>query len=212
MRSLKARVLAALLLVPFGAHATDDALTTTQVFELYGRVIVHGDAASQSALASYLGTGNGPAVANALASLSHLDAAPELADWPRAAAALRTRQAAVRCTIDHVRYRPGSLARYADVDYRCRLPDLVALLLVYRQHPVPFNGPHPPQMAPDLAAAYTQMLAAAPAQDRIATLTFNRERQGATWQVGNPSPLMATLADAFLPFFEWNEHLQEDAE
>ncbi|MEG0184816.1 MAG: hypothetical protein RR704_15340 [Stenotrophomonas sp.] len=201
---LKTWGLAALLLVPCAAQATAGTLTNAQVFDLYVQVVVHGDATAQSALARYLDADKGAAIAAAFASVSRLDSAPEMADWPQAAAALRARQASVRCTIDSVQYPLGPDGDNASVDYRCTLPDLVALLPVYRQQPVPFNGPHPPQMAPALAAAYTQMIADAPTRERTVTLAFERDRSG-RWRA-DPSPLMGTLADAFLPFFEWNEH------
>ena len=140
---------------------------------------------------------------------SHLEDAPELADWPNAAAALRKRQKSVHCATDSVRHAQTDSA---DVDYRCHLPDLSALLPVYRQHPVPFNGPHPPQMARELATAYTQMIAVAPDRERIITVSFKRDDDDGPWRVQNPTPLMSGLADAFLPFFEWNEHLPDEAE
>jgi len=194
----------AALLAPGTALASAPALTPVQVFDLYAQVIVHGDAAAQATLARYLDTDNGAAFAAALAGASHLDEAPELADWPKAAAALRKRQASVHCATDSVRHAQTDSA---DVDYRCHLPDLSALLPVYRQHPVPFNGPHPPQMARELATAYTQMIAVAPDRERIITVSFHRDPDGGAWRVQNPTPLMSGLADAFLPFFEWNEHL-----
>ncbi len=202
--ALKRLGLAALLLAPGTALASAPALTPVQVFDLYAQVMVHGDAAAQATLARYLDTDNGPALAAALAGASHLDEAPELADWPKAAAALRKRQASVHCSTDSVRH---AQADSADVDYRCPLPDLSALLPVYRQHRVPFNGPHPPQMARELATAYTQMIAVAPDRERIITVSFKRDHDGGAWRVQNPTPLMSGLADAFLPFFEWNEHL-----
>jgi hypothetical protein len=202
--ALKRLGLAALLLAPVTAVASAAELTPVQAFDLYAQVIVHGDAAAQATLAGYLDTDNGPALAAALAGASHLDEAPELADWPKAAAALRMRQTSVHCTIDSVRHAQADIA---DVDYRCHLPDLSALLPVYRQHSVPFNGPHPPQMARELATAYTQMMAVAPDRERIITVSFHRDHDGGPWHVQNPTPLMSGLADAFLPFFEWNEHL-----
>ncbi|SMR83014.1 MULTISPECIES: hypothetical protein [Stenotrophomonas] len=202
--ALKRLGLAALLLAPVTAVASAAELTPVQAFDLYAQVIVHGDAAAQATLAGYLDTDNGPALAAALAGASHLDEAPELADWPKAAAALRKRQTSVHCTIDSVRH---AQADSAYVDYRCYLPDLSALLPVYRQHSVPFNGPHPPQMARELATAYTQMMAVAPDRERIITVSFKRDHDGGPWHVQNPTPLMSGLADAFLPFFEWNEHL-----
>ncbi|WP_340570001.1 hypothetical protein [Stenotrophomonas sp. G106K1] len=204
---LKQLGLAALLLAPGIALASAPALTPVQVFDLYAQVIVHGDTAAQATLARYLDTDNGPALAAALAGASHLDEAPELADWPKAAAALRKRQKSVHCATDSVR---RAQADSADVDYRCHLPDLSALLPVYRQHRVPFNGPHPPQMARGLATAYTQMIAVAPDRERIITVPFHREHDGGAWRIQNPAPLMSGLADAFLPFFEWNEHLPDE--
>jgi hypothetical protein len=206
--ALKRLGLAALLLAPGTALASAPALTPVQVFDLYAQVIVHGDAAAQATLARYLDTDNGAAFAAALAGASHLDEAPELADWPKAAAALRKRQTSVHCATDSVRHAQTDSA---DVDYRCHLPDLSALLPVYRQHRVPFNGPHPPQMASELATAYTQMIAVAPDRERIITVSFNRDHDGGPWRVQNPTPVMSGLADAFLPFFEWNEHLPDDA-
>ncbi|MCO7469987.1 hypothetical protein NJG16_07910 [Stenotrophomonas maltophilia] len=194
----------AALLAPVTAVASAAELTPVQAFDLYAQVIVHGDAAAQATLAGYLDTDNGPALAAALAGASHLDEAPELADWPKAATALRKRQKSVHCAIDSVRHPQTDSA---DVDYRCHLPDLSALLPVYRQHPVPFNGPHPPQMARELATAYAQMIGVAPDQERIITVSFHRAPDGGAWRVQNPTPLMSGLADAFLPFFEWNEHL-----
>jgi len=61
-------------------------------------------------------------------------------------------------------------------------------------------------MASELASAYTQMIATAPDRERIITVSFERDHDGGAWRVQNPSPLMGELADAFLPFFEWNEH------
>lgn len=205
--ALKRLGLAALLLAPGTALASAAELTPVQAFDLYAQVIVHGDAAAQATLAGYLDTDNGPALAAALAGASHLDEAPELADWPKAAAALRKRQASVHCATDSVRHAQTDSA---DVDYRCPLPDLSALLPVYRQHRVPFNGPHPPQMARELATAYTQMIAVAPDRERIITVSFKRDHDGGAWRVQNPTPLMSGLADAFLPFFEWNEHLPDE--
>lgn len=206
MASLKYTGLAALLLAPLAAHASTDP--AVQVFDLYAQVIVHGDPAAQATLAGYLPGEQGPAMAAALASMSHLDQAPELADWPQAAAAVRTRQRSVRCSTDSVRYLEAGIA---DVSFRCRLPDLSALLPVYRQHPVPFNGPHPPQMAIPLATAYTRMIAVAPERERTISVSFQRDHDGAVWRIGNPTPLLSTVADAFLPFFEWNEHLPDEA-
>jgi len=200
---LKTWGLAALLLASSSARAGSAALPDAQVFDLFAQVIVHGDTAAQAELGRYLGTSNGPAIAAALASVSHLDQAPEMADWPQAAAALRRRQTSVRCNVGSVHHPQADIA---DVDYRCHLPDLTALLPVYRQHPVPFNGPHPPQMASELASAYTQMIATAPDRERIITVSFERDHDGGAWRVQNPSSLMGELADAFLPFFEWNEH------
>ncbi|WP_447934041.1 hypothetical protein [Stenotrophomonas lactitubi] len=205
--ALKRLGLAALLLAPGTALASAAELTPVQAFDLYAQVIVHGDAAAQATLAGYLDTDNGPALAAALAGASHLDEAPELADWPKAAAALRKRQASVHCSTDSVRH---AQADSADVNYRCHLPDPSALLPVYRQHRVPFNGPHPPQMARELATAYTQMIAVAPDRERIITVSFKRDHDGGAWRVQNPTPLMSGLADAFLPFFEWNEHLPDE--
>lgn len=205
--ALKRLGLAALLLAPVASLASAPALTPGQVFGLYAQVIVHGDTAAQATLARYLDTDNGPAFAAALAAASHLEEAPELADWPKAAAALRERQKSVHCAIDSVRHPQTDSA---DVDYRCQLPDLSALLPVYRQHRVPFNGPHPPQMASELATAYTQMIAVAPDRDRLITVSFKRDDDDGPWRVQNPTPLMSGLADAFLPFFEWNEHLPDE--
>lgn len=204
--ALKRLGLAALLLAPVAALASAPALTPEQAFDLYAQVIVHGDATAQAALARYLDTDSAPALAAALAAASHLEDAPELVDWPKAAAALRKRQKSVRCAIDSVRHPQTDSA---DVDYRCHLPDLSALLPVYRQHRVPFNGPHPPQMARELATAYTQMIAVAPDRERIITVSFKRDHDGGAWRVQNPTPLLGGLADAFLPFFEWNEHLPD---
>ncbi|MEG0192461.1 MAG: hypothetical protein RR831_11825 [Stenotrophomonas sp.] len=205
--ALKRLGLAALLLAPVASLASAPALTPGQVFDLYAQVIVHGDTAAQATLAHYLDTDNGPAFAAALAAASHLEEAPELADWPKAAAALRKRQTSVHCAIDSVRHPQTDSA---DVDYRCQLPDLSALLPVYRQHRVPFNGPHPPQMARELAAAYTQMISVAPDRDKLITVSFKRDHDDGPWRVQNPTPLMSGLADAFLPFFEWNEHLPDE--
>lgn len=193
----------AAVLAPVAAPAAPPVPTPGHVFGLYAQVIVHGDAAAQAELGRYLGTAKGPAIAAALASASHLEQAPEMADWPQAAAALRRRQTSVRCRVGSVHHPQADIA---EVDYRCHLPDLTALLPVYRQHPVPFNGPHPPQMASELATAYTQMIATAPDRERIITVSFKRDHDGGAWRVQNPAPLMGELADAFLPFFEWNEH------
>lgn len=193
----------AALLAPVAVPASPPALAPGQVFDLYAQVIVHGDVAAQAELGRYLGTDKGPAIAAALASVSHLDQAPEIADWPQAAAALRMRQSSVRCSVGNVHHPQADIA---DVDYRCHLPDLTALLPVYRAHPVPFNGPYPPQMASELATVYTQMIASAPDRERIITVSFERDHGSGAWRVQNPAPLMGELADAFLPFFEWNEH------
>ncbi|WP_416055567.1 hypothetical protein [Stenotrophomonas maltophilia] len=206
MASLKYRGLAALLLAPLAAHASTDP--AMQVFDLYAQVIVHGDAAAQAALAHYLQDDQGPPLAAALATMSQLERAPELLDWPQAAAALRARQRLARCSADAVRYPQAGLA---DVTFRCRLPDLDALLPVYRQHPVPFNGPHRPQMAMPLATAYTRMISVVPDHERIINVSFHRDHDGAAWRIGNLTPLLSAVADAFLPFFEWNEHLPEEA-
>ncbi len=205
MASLKYTGLAALLLAPVAAHASTDP--AVQVFDLYAQVIVHGDPAAQATLARYLPGEQGPAMATALATMSHLDQAPELADWPQAAAAVRTRQQSVHCSTDSVRYLQAGIA---NVSFRCRLPDLSALLQVYRQHPVPFNGPHPPQMAIPLATAYTRMIAVAPDRERVVSVSFQRDHDGDAWRIGNPTPLLSAVADAFLPFFEWNEHLPDE--
>lgn len=207
--ALKRLGLAALLLAPVTALASAPALTPEHAFDLYAQVIVHGDATAQAALARYLDTDNAPALVAALAAASHLEDAPELADWPKAAAALRKRQKSVHCATDSVRHPQTDSA---DVDYRCQLPDLSALLPVYRQHRVPFNGPHTPQMARELATAYAQMIAVAPDQDKVITVSFKRDHDDGPWRVQNPTPLMGGLADAFLPFFEWNEHLPDEAE
>ena len=37
-----------------------------------------------------------------------------------------------------------------------------------------------------------------------------RDHDGVPWRIQNPTPLMSGLADAFLPFFEWNEHLPDE--
>lgn len=199
--------LAAALLAPLAALAAADA--PASVFDLYAQVIVHGAPDAEAALAGQLGAISGPPLAAALAAASRLDEAPELVDWPQAAAALRTRQRAAQCSVDRVRYPQ---ADSAEVEYRCRLPDLSALLPVYRQHPVPFNGPHRPQMAPPLATAYTRLMAHAPDRDRIVAVSFQRDGDGTAWHMRDPTPLIAVVADAFLPFFEWNEHLPDDAD
>lgn len=206
MAALKHLGLAAMLLAPVAAQAAADP--SMQVFDLYAQVIVHGDDDAQATLARYLRSDNGPAIAAALATMSHLEHAPELADWPQAAAAVRTRQRSVHCSTDSVRYPQAGIA---DVTFRCRLPDLSALLPVYRQHPVPFNGPHRPQMAIPLTAAYTRMISVAPDHERIIGMSFHRDHDGAAWRIGNPTPLLSAVADAFLPFFEWNEHLPDEA-
>ncbi|TFZ47284.1 hypothetical protein E5C33_02825 [Stenotrophomonas maltophilia] len=203
---MKCLGLAALLLAPLTAHASTDP--SVQVFDLYAQVIVHGDAVAQARLAHYLQGDQGPPLAAALATMSHLERAPELDDWPQAAAALRARQRSVRCSADAVRYPQSELA---DVTFHCRLPDLSALLPVYRQHPVPFNGPHRPQMTIPLATAYTRMISVAPDRERIINVSFHRDHDGAAWRIGNPTPLLSAVADAFLPFFEWNEHLPDEA-
>ncbi len=191
------------MLVTIPALAAAPALTPAQAFDLHVAVIVHGDPASQATLGRYLGTDTGRAFAAALATVSHLQASPELADWPQAATAARARQRAVRCTAGSVRHPQADIA---DVDYRCLLPDLTALLPVYREHPVPFDGPHRPQMSMELATAYTQMIAEAPARERLITVSFRQDPHGGSWRIQDPGPLMGALADAFLPFFEWNEH------
>jgi hypothetical protein len=209
--SLKHLGLAALL-APCSAMAAAEAASPAELFDLHAQVIVHGDALAQKALAAQLEMDDAPAFVAALAAASRLDEAPELAGWPAAAQALRERQASAQCKADGVRWPQGHDGDVAEVAYHCRLPDLSGLLPLYRQHRVPFNGPHPPQMSPPLAAAYTTAMHNAPDRVRSGTLIFQRTGGHRAWRVRDPSPLIALVADAFLPFFEWNEHLPDDAD
>ena len=211
MVALKPLGLAALLLAPGSALAGTGAASPAQLFDLHAQVIVQGDARAQAVLAAQLDTDDAPAFVAALAAASQLDEAPELAGWPAAAQALRTRQASAQCKADGVRWPQGHDGDVAEVAYHCRLPDLSGLLPLYRQHPVPFNGPHPPQMSVPLAAAYTAAMRNAPDRVRSGTLIFQRNGDHRAWRVRDPGPLMALVADAFLPFFEWNEHLPDDS-
>ncbi len=211
MVSLKHLGLAALL-APCSAMAAAEAASPAELFDLHAQVIVHGDALAQKALAAQLEMDDAPAFVAALAAASRLDEAPELAGWPAAAQALRERQASAQCKADGVRWPQGHDGDVAEVAYHCRLPDLSGLLPLYRQHRVPFNGPHPPQMSPPLAAAYTTAMHNAPDRVRSGTLIFQRTGGHRAWRVRDPSPLIALVADAFLPFFEWNEHLPDDAD
>jgi hypothetical protein len=208
--SLKHLGLAALL-APCSAMAAAEAASPAELFDLHAQVIVHGDALAQKALAAQLEMDDAPAFVAALTAASQLDEAPELAGWPAAAQALRERQASAQCKADGVRWPQGHDGDVAEVAYHCRLPDLSGLLLLYRQHRVPFNGPHPPQMSPPLAAAYTTAMHNAPDRVRSGTLIFQRTGGHRAWRVRDPSPLIALVADAFLPFFEWNEHLPDDS-
>jgi hypothetical protein len=192
--------------------AAAEAASPAELFDLHAQVIVHGDALAQKALAAQLEMDDAPAFVAALAAASRLDEAPELAGWPAAAQALRERQASAQCKADGVRWPQGHDGDVAEVAYHCRLPDLSGLLPLYRQHRVPFNGPHPPQMSPPLAAAYTTAMHNAPDRVRSGTLIFQRTGGHRAWRVRDPSPLIALVADAFLPFFEWNEHLPDDAD
>lgn len=173
---------------------------------------MHGDTRAQRALAAQLERDDAPAFVAALAAASQLDEAPELADWPAAAQAVRKRQVSAQCKADGVSWPQGRDGDIAEVAYHCHLPDLSGLLPLYRQHRVPFNGPHPPQMSAALAAAYTTAMHNAPDCVRSGTLTFQRSGSHSAWRVRDPGPLMALVADAFLPFFEWNEHLPDDAD
>lgn len=173
---------------------------------------MHGDTRAQRALAAQLERDDAPAFVAALAAASQLDEAPELADWPAAAQAVRKRQVSAQCKADGVSWPQGRDGDIAEVAYHCHLPDLSGLLPLYRQHRVPFNGPHPPQMSAALAAAYTTAMHNAPDRVRSGTLTFQRSGSHSAWRVRDPGPLMALVADAFLPFFEWNEHLPDDAD
>ena len=211
MVSLKHLGLAALL-APCSAMAAAEAASPAELFDLHAQVIVHGDALAQKALAAQLEMDGAPAFVAALTAASQLDEAPELAGWPAAAQALRERQASAQCKADGVRWPQGHDGDVAEVAYHCRLPDLSGLLPLYRQHSVPFNGPHPPQMSPPLAAAYTTAMHNAPDRVRSGTLIFQRTGGHRAWRVRDPSPLIALVADAFLPFFEWNEHLPDDAD
>jgi hypothetical protein len=208
--SLKHLGLAALL-APCSAMAAAEAASPAELFDLHAQVIVHGDALAQKALAAQLEMDDAPAFVAALTAASQLDEAPELAGWPAAAQALRERQASAQCKADGVRWPQGHDGDVAEVAYHCRLPDLSGLLPLYRQHRVPFNGPHPPQMSPPLAAAYTTAMHNAPDRVRSGTLIFQRTGGHRAWRVRDPSPLIALVADAFLPFFEWNEHLPDDS-
>ncbi|MBN5021149.1 hypothetical protein JY437_08335 [Stenotrophomonas maltophilia] len=210
MVSLKHLGLAALL-APCSAMAAAEAASPAELFDLHAQVIVHGDALAQKALAAQLEMDDAPAFVAALTAASQLDEAPELAGWPAAAQALRERQASAQCKADGVRWPQGHDGDVAEVAYHCRLPDLSGLLPLYRQHRVPFNGPHPPQMSPPLAAAYTTAMHNAPDRVRSGTLIFQRTGGHRAWRVRDPSPLIALVADAFLPFFEWNEHLPDDS-
>ncbi|HEL3158928.1 TPA: hypothetical protein UMF67_002670 [Stenotrophomonas maltophilia] len=211
MVSLKHLGLAALL-APCSAMAAAEAASPAELFDLHAQVIVHGDALAQKALAAQLEMDDAPAFVAALTAASQLDEAPELAGSPAAAQALRERQASAQCKADGVRWPQGHDGDVAEVAYHCRLPDLSGLLPLYRQHRVPFNGPHPPQMSPPLAAAYTTAMHNAPDRVRSGTLIFQRTGGHRAWRVRDPSPLIALVADAFLPFFEWNEHLPDDAD
>lgn len=210
MVSLKHLGLAALL-APCSAMAAAEAASPAGLFDLHAQVIVHGDALAQKALAAQLEMDDAPAFVAALTAASQLDEAPELAGSPAAAQALRERQASAQCKADGVRWPQGHDGDVAEVAYHCRLPDLSGLLPLYRQHRVPFNGPHPPQMSPPLAAAYTTAMHNAPDRVRSGTLIFQRTGGHRAWRVRDPSPLIALVADAFLPFFEWNEHLPDDS-
>ncbi|HEL3819665.1 TPA: hypothetical protein UMT80_002117 [Stenotrophomonas maltophilia] len=210
MVSLKHLGLAALL-APCSAMAAAEAASPAELFDLHAQVIVHGDALAQKALAAQLEMDDAPAFVAALTAASQLDEAPELAGWPAAAQALRERQASAQCKADGVRWPQGHDGDVAEVAYHCRLPDLSGLLPLYRQHRVPFNGPHPPQMSPPLAAAYTTAMHNAPDRVRSGTLIFQRTGGHRAWRVRDPSPLISLVADAFLPFFEWNEHLPDDS-
>jgi hypothetical protein len=192
--------------------AAAEAASPAELFDLHAQVIVHGDALAQKALAAQLEMDDAPAFVAALTAASQLDEAPELAGWPAAAQALRERQASAQCKADGVSWPQGRQGDVAEVAYRCHLPDPSGLLPVYRQHRVPFNGPHPPQMSPPLAAAYTTAMHNAPDRVRSGTLIFQRTGGHRAWRVRDPSPLIALVADAFLPFFEWNEHLPDDAD
>jgi len=209
--SLKHLGLAALL-APCSAMAAAEAASPAELFDLHAQVIVHGDALAQKALAAQLEMDDAPAFVAALTAASQLDEAPELAGWPAAAQALRERQASAQCKADGVSWPQGRQGDVAEVAYRCHLPDLSGLLPVYRQHRVPFNGPHPPEMSAPLAAAYTTAMHNAPDRVRSGTLIFQRTGGHRAWRVRDPSPLIALVADAFLPFFEWNEHLPDDAD
>ncbi|EKT4442629.1 TPA: hypothetical protein ACG5JQ_003096 [Stenotrophomonas maltophilia] len=211
MVSLKHLGLAALL-APCSAMAAAEAASPAELFDLHAQVIVHGDALAQKALAAQLEMDDAPAFVAALTAASQLDEAPELAGWPAAAQALRERQASAQCKADGVSWPQGRQGDVAEVAYRCHLPDLSGLLPVYRQHRVPFNGPHPPEMSAPLAAAYTTAMHNAPDRVRSGTLIFQRTGGHRAWRVRDPSPLIALVADAFLPFFEWNEHLPDDAD
>jgi len=208
--SLKHLGLAALL-APCSAMAAAEAASPAELFDLHAQVIVHGDALAQKALAAQLEMDDAPAFVAALTAASQLDEAPELAGWPAAAQALRERQASAQCKADGVSWPQGRQGDVAEVAYRCHLPDLSGLLPVYRQHRVPFNGPHPPEMSAPLAAAYTTAMHNAPDRVRSGTLIFQRTGGHRAWRVRDPSPLIALVADAFLPFFEWNEHLPDDS-
>ncbi|HEL4240659.1 TPA: hypothetical protein UM793_002571 [Stenotrophomonas maltophilia] len=210
MVSLKHLGLAALL-APCSAMAAAEAASPAELFDLHAQVIVHGDALAQKALAAQLEMDDAPVFVAALTAASQLDEAPELAGSPAAAQALRERQASAQCKADGVRWPQGHDGDVAEVAYHCRLPDLSGLLPLYRQHRVPFNGPHPPQMSPPLAAAYTTAMHNAPDRVRSGTLIFQRTGGHRAWRVRDPSPLIALVADAFLPFFEWNEHLPDDS-
>jgi len=192
--------------------AAAEAASPAELFDLHAQVIVHGDALAQKALAAQLEMDDAPAFVAALTAASQLDEAPELAGWPAAAQALRERQASAQCKADGVSWPQGRQGDVAEVAYRCHLPDLSGLLPVYRQHRVPFNGPHPPEMSAPLAAAYTTAMHNAPDRVRSGTLIFQRTGGHRAWRVRDPSPLIALVADAFLPFFEWNEHLPDDAD
>ncbi len=172
MVSLKHLGLAALL-APCSAMAAAEAASPAELFDLHAQVIVHGDALAQKALAAQLEMDDAPAFVAALTAASQLDEAPELAGWPAAAQALRERQASAQCKADGVSWPQGRQGDVAEVAYRCHLPDLSGLLPVYRQHRVPFNGPHPPEMSAPLAAAYTTAMHNAPDRVRSGTLIFH---------------------------------------
>lgn len=47
-------------------------------------------------------------------------------------------------------------------------------------------------------------------RERVVSVSFQRDHDGDAWRIGNPTPLLSAVADAFLPFFEWNEPVPDE--